>query len=143
MKKNYLLHLLVLLVFTFAACKKPDNPGTDPTQPGPNPTQPVLNLTLKEVSVIVPPNSSFKPAGNKVFSFGTEETIDASGKSKVTFEKGSFTVAYVFNTDKKLVLAGFITDSTNVISPATTAKVLLYLGYNTITTRYIICIFFK
>lgn len=130
MKKNYLLHLLVLLVFTFAACKKTDNPGTDPTQPMPDPTQPVLNLTLKEVSVIVPPNSSFKPAGNKVFSFGTEQTIDASGKSKVTFEKGSSTLAYVFNENNKLVLAGFITDSTNVISPATTAKVLLYLGYN-------------
>jgi len=49
----------------------------------------------------------------------TEQTVDASAKAKVTFEKGSSTIAYVFNNDKKLVLAGFITDSTNVISPAT------------------------
>lgn len=99
----------------------PGNPGT-PGTPG--------IFGTKEIVIIVPSGSSFKPVGSKVFSFGTEQTADASGKAKVTFEKGSSTLAYVFDTNKKLILAGFITDSTNVISPATTAKVLLYLGYN-------------
>jgi hypothetical protein len=120
------LHLLlIVLLASFIACKK-DKGGSDSTPP-PTPT---TSLGMKEVEIIVPAASGFKPAGSKVFSFGTEQTVDAAGKSKIAFEKGSSTVAYVFNADKKLVLAGFITDSTKIISPATTAKVLLYLGYN-------------
>lgn len=85
---------------------------------------------MKEIQIVVPANSTFKPAGSKVFSFALEQTADATGKAKVAFEKGSSTLAYVFDDDKRPILAGFITDSTNTISPATTAKMLLYLGYN-------------
>lgn len=123
MKKIQLL--LVILIVSFAACKK-DNGNTAPTPP-----PPPADSGMTEIQITVPASSSFKPAGSKVFSLGTEQTIDASGKAKVTFQKGAFTVAHVFNSDNKLVLSGFITDSSKVISPATTAKVLLYLGYNT------------
>lgn len=128
--------LLILIVGFCFSCKKIKDadaiiPPVDTTKiPPVDTTKVVLSYVTKEIEIIVPSGSSFKPAGSTVLSFGTEQTADAAGKAKVTFEKGSSTLAYVFDNNKKLVLAGFITDSTNVISPATTAKVLLYLGYN-------------
>jgi hypothetical protein len=124
MKKIYFFTLLIVITCFDQSCKK-NTPDQTPDATGP-----VLNLELKDVEITVPSNSGYNPIGSKVFSFGTEQIIDATGKSKVRFEKGSATLAYVFNADNKLMLAGFITDSTKVISPATTAKVLLYLGYN-------------
>ncbi len=128
MKRVYYFFLLLIICGSYLSCKKETSPGNNPGNP-PTPGTPSIFGT-KEIEIIVPSGSSFKPAGSKVFSFGTEQTADASGKAKVTFENGSSTLAYVFDTNQKLILAGFITDSTNVISPATTAKVLLYLGYN-------------
>jgi hypothetical protein len=125
MRSNLSISLFLFIVICFFACKK--NSSIDQELMGPDP---VLNFDTKEVSVIVPSNSSFKPSGSTILSLGTEQQVNASGKSRVAFEKGSYTIAYVFDNNKKLVLAGFITDSTNVISTASTAKVLLYLGYN-------------
>lgn len=120
MKKSVSLLLTCFLLLIFA-CKK------DKKDPPKNPTG--SNFEMKEIQIVVPANSTFNPAGSKVFSFATEQTADATGKAKVAFEKGSITLAYVFDDNKRPILAGFITDSTNIISPATTAKVLLYLGY--------------
>ena len=125
MKKIYYFLPLLIIAGFYLSCKKEIGQDNEPGI-----TDSVLNFETKQVEVIVPAGSTFKPAGSKVFSFGLEQTVDASGKAKVTFEKGSSTLAYVFDNNKKLILAGFITDSTSIISPATTAKVLLYLGYN-------------
>ena len=125
MKKIHYFIFCMLISILYLACKKDkQEQDQDPQVVVPS------NLDMKEIEIAVPAASVFKPAGSKVFSFGIEQTVDAAGKTKVAFEKGSSTIAYVFDNNKKLVLAGFITDSSKVISPATTAKVLLYLGYN-------------
>lgn len=124
MKKVHYLVFCLLISVLYLACKKDIKEDKEPEVIVPS------NFDMKEIEIIVPASSAFKPAGSKVFSFGTEQTVDASGKAKVAFQKGSSTIAYVFDNNKKLMLAGFITDSAKVISPASTAKVLLYLGYN-------------
>lgn len=122
MKKSIFLICISFLLVLLHSCKKDKkDPPKDPSG---------SNFEMKEIQIVVPANSTFKPAGSKVFSFALEQTADATGKAKVAFEKGSSTLAYVFDDNKRPILAGFITDSTNIISPATTAKVLLYLGYN-------------
>jgi len=125
MKKVCYFLCFLIISGTYLSCKKEIDAGNGPVTP-----EAPATFDTKEIQITVPAGSSFKAAGSTVFSFGSEKTADASGKATVSFEKGSATLAYVFDANKQLSLAGFITDSTNVISPATTAKVLLYLGYN-------------
>jgi hypothetical protein len=90
-------------------------------------TTPVIKTI--NVQVTVPPGSDYSHAGTKVMSYSTLSDVDASGKSIAAHTKQSVSVAYVFDKDDKLVMAGFITDSIKVISPASTAIVLLYWAH--------------
>lgn len=62
-------------------------------------------------------------------SYSTETKLDAQGKTAAVYVEKVPTIGYVFNKDKQLLMAGFITDSTTVINAASTAKVLLYFAY--------------
>jgi|GEM_PF-701573 len=81
------------------------------------------------VQVTVPEGSNYSHNGSKVMSYSTLSDVDATGKSNAAHTKQSVSVAYVFDKNDKIILAGFITDSSRVISPASTAKVLLYWAH--------------
>ena len=81
------------------------------------------------VQITVPAGSNYSHTGSKVMSYSTWSEVDATGKSKAVHTKQGVSVAYVFDKNDKLVLAGFITDSSQVISPASTAKVLLHWAH--------------
>ena len=90
-------------------------------------TTPVKGTII--VQVAVPPRSNYSLTGSMVMSYSTWSDVDASGKSQVAHTNQNVSVAYVFDKDDKLVMAGFIADSSRVISPASTAKVLLYWAH--------------
>lgn len=117
---SVLFFYLLLVAILVAGCGKGD-PGEiiDPTP---------IEVPI-DVQVTVPAGSDYSLAGSKVMSYLTWGDVGASGKSKAAHTKQGVSVAYVFDKDDKLVLAGFITDSSQVISPASTAKVLLYWAH--------------
>ena len=92
-------------------------------QPGTNPVETI------NVQVTLPEGANYSLTGSKVMSYSTWSDVDAGGKSKAAHSKQSISIAYVFDKNDKLILAGFISDSSRVISPASTAKVLLYWAH--------------
>ena len=122
MKKLYLVALLFTVLWS---CKKDMG-----TPEGTLPDDTTFNLTLKEVGVTVPSGVTLNLEGSSVFSYGMEKAVDGSGKSSIAFEQGKFVLAWLVDKNGQPLMAGLITDSTSEISPASTAKALLYLAYN-------------
>jgi len=81
------------------------------------------------ILVTVPAESNYNLTGCRVMSYSIWSNVDADGKSEAAYTEHGISVAYVFDKDDKLVMAGFITDSSRIISPASTAKVLLYWAH--------------
>lgn len=125
-----LLSLILILLFT--ACKKD---FTEPTSP-PEPTDTLTAKLTKEVEIIFPGNTNIDLASCKVFSLSIESGVNDKGKAKIANSKGFANIAYVFDKDDNVILAGFITDTTSTISVASTAEVLLYTGMGTAFLPY-------
>lgn len=124
-KVNRILFALVLVIL-FSACKKNhDKPAQTPTPTGPELPE---GVHTKEVQIILPENSPVDLAGCEIYSLALTSGVDAGGKSKAVYSMGNPNIMYVFDKNKNLILAGFITDSTNTISVASTAEVLIYSG---------------
>jgi hypothetical protein len=127
---RFLFTLIVsLLIFS---CKKTDTPAP----PVPPPVDPPVAYKTKEISIILPEGVKMDLAGSSVHSLSVSTKVDENGKSKAAFNKGYPHIAYVFDKDNKLLLAGFLTDTTAVINTVSTAKVLLYFGYATMMEQY-------
>lgn len=115
-----LLSAFFLLLIT-ASCKK-DAKMDPPEEPGDN------NSEIVKIHVQVPNGSSFNPSGSSLLSLFQYVTVGTDSYAQAPVDTSAATLAYVFDRDNKLVMAGFITDSSRIISPATTAKVLLHWG---------------
>lgn len=118
---NRLLLSTLLLLFFAAGCKK-DAQIDPPEEPGGG------NTNTVKIQVQVPSGSAFNPVGSTVLSSFQYVNVEADSYAHAYVDTSKFTLAYVFNKDNKLVMAGFITDSSKVITAATTAKVLLHWG---------------
>ncbi|MEO9021507.1 MAG: hypothetical protein ABI290_05175, partial [Ginsengibacter sp.] len=81
--------------------------------------------------IILPENSSVDMATCEIYSLALTAKVDAQGSVKAPYSQGFPNVVYLFDKNKNVILAGFITDSTNTISVASTAEVLLYFGMGT------------
>ncbi|WP_262247568.1 hypothetical protein [Parapedobacter soli] len=85
-----------------------------------------VDVKLKDAQVILPAGSTYDLNGHELFAGGVIQPVDKDGKTKVIQKDGQIGIAYLFDKDDNPVMAGFITDSTQTISVASTAKVLLY-----------------
>ncbi len=130
MKK--ILFITVILTIFAAGCKKetlPDNNGgsgggaNGGTPPKENGTTPGNG----QIRVQVPAGSSYIPAGGKIMSSSSFTDIDDKGYAD-GFTKEDNSIVYVFDKNDELTMAGFITDTSTVITPGTTALVMLYWG---------------
>ncbi|MCK7554728.1 hypothetical protein MKQ70_06815 [Chitinophaga sedimenti] len=119
MKRNipYLL-IVCLLVLAGNACRKTKGPGEDP--------KPLAGSVA--VQVTLPAGASFDFTGSQLLSFGSSYPVSKSGATMAQDFDDAPHIAYMIDKNNQLILAGFITDSTTSLSPATTAKVLLYFA---------------
>lgn len=119
-----LLLSTILLLLIIGSCKK-DIKGDSPGEPGGGDT---TTTSKTQVQVQVPAGSSYDPVGSSVLASFQYTEVDANNYTPANVDTGGVTMAYVFNKEDKLMMAGFVTDSSRLISPATTAKVLLHWG---------------
>ena len=128
---NKLSRVICLLLFVslLSACKKDLDKQTVPP---PEPSPPGLTLpkgvSSKDITITLPANASVDPGTCEVFSLSLKSAVAKDGKATVAYNKSYPNIAYVFDKNDNLILAGFITDSTSTISIASTAEVLLYYG---------------
>ena len=85
-------------------------------------------ITTREMKISLPPEVNIDPATCNIFSQSFYAKRIDSGGFKVPYTAGKPNIAWVFDKDDNAILAGFVTDSSNTISVATTAAVLLYIG---------------
>ena len=83
----------------------------------------------KDIRIEFPKGMTVNKNDYTLSSLLIDAKIDADGNTKAAYNKGMVTIAWLFNTNEKAVMAGFITDSTQTIDAASTAKVLLYYTY--------------
>lgn len=127
MKKiNYFIFTFVF-VCLFSACKK----NHDQQAETPKGTELPKGVNSKDVQIILPENSPVDLSTCEIFSRSFQSPVDKKGKAKAAFNKGYPNIAYVFDKNDNVIMAGFITDSTNTISVGSTAEVLLYFGMGT------------
>lgn len=127
--------LLPLLIFLFIiSCKKDIN---EPLIVDPPPIPDTVAVyPSREVQIVLPSNTGIDLSACTVLSLSVNSKVDSTGKSKAAYNKGYPNIAYVFDNDGHLIMAGFLTDSTGTISAASTAKVLLYFSYGIMLQQY-------
>lgn len=128
---NRIFFALVFLTL-FSACKK----NTDQRAETPNGPKFPNGASVKDIQIILPENSPVDLATCEIFSCSFQSSVDKEGKTKVAFSKGYPNIAYVFDKNDNVIMAGFITDSTSSISAGSTAEVLLYFGMGTTYQPY-------
>jgi hypothetical protein len=127
---RFLMPLIVSLLII--SCKKTETLA--PTLPPP--VDPPVAYKTKEISIVLPEGVKIDLASSTVHSLSVSTKVDENGKSKAAFNKGYPHIAYVFDKDNRLMMAGFLTDTSATISAASTARVLLYFGYATMMEQY-------
>ncbi len=128
-KTTYFVFFLFVIVFV--SCKKNSDQQTTPTGP-----EIPVGVTTKDVQIILPKNSPVDLSTCELFSLSLSTPVDNKGNVKAAFDKGYPNIAYVFDKNNNVILAGFITDSTTTISTGSTAEVLLYFGMGTTFQPY-------
>lgn len=127
MRRKPLLFSMFLMLFTVLSCQEdtePSNPPTTPDDPtsGENP----VNYETREVQITFPEGATVDLEGAELLSFGESFEIGSDGKSKAISTPGIGHIAYLFDSDENLLLAGFINETQTEISPRTTSEVLLF-----------------
>lgn len=122
MKKLLFFFLIALTV----SCQEDTEPLTPTTSPvGENPTG---NYETQEVQIVLPEGSSLDLTGAELLSFGESFPVENDGRSKAIAIINAGQIAYLFNAEGQLLLAGYLSDDQKTLSPATTANFLIYLA---------------
>ena len=119
MKPTRLMYALLIVVAM--GCNK-DEPEPDidiPTRP----------ISTQDVKVSFPDGAPVNYADYSLYSLAEEAKLDASGNAAVAYNKGSSNIAWLFDKDNNLVMAGFVNDKDKTIDAASTARVMLYYTY--------------
>lgn len=119
MKTTRLMYALLIVVAM--GCNK-DEPEPDidiPTRP----------ISTQDVKVSFPDGAPVNYADYSLYSLAEEAKPDASGNAAVAYNKGSSNIAWLFDKDNNLVMAGFVNDKDKTIDAASTARVMLYYTY--------------
>ena len=122
MKKLIFLFLVALTI----SCQE----DTEPANPGHPPVgvNPVGNHKTQDVQITLPPGSTLDLTGAKLFSFGEMFPVGSDGKTKAVSIPNTGQLAYLFDKDGQLVLAGYISKEQNTLSPSSAAAYLVYLA---------------
>ena len=115
MKKFYYpLTIALIAGCAFFACKKDvdENPPVPPGGPD------SVAYTLKDVQVNLPSGTGIDLASCTISSLSVDAKVNSQGKAQAAFNKGFSTIAWLFDKNNDVVMAGFITDSTAVIDVA-------------------------
>src|SRR5690606_13769050 len=107
-----------LLIIAITGCDK-DRPGPDIDS-----EKPTLPHDSQPVKVSFPDRASVNYTEYKLFSLAEEAKLDASGNAAAAYNKNSSNIAWLFDKDKNLVMAGFINDRDKTIDAASTARVM-------------------
>lgn len=119
MKKTHYFIFCLLTILFFTSFKKNNRVATGNKES--------LSLpATKEISIILPANNLVDLEGCHVLSLSVESGVDKKGRCIAAFNTGSTAIAYLFDKNNNVVMAGFLTDSTNTLSVSTTADVLIY-----------------
>lgn len=132
MNKLNRVFFFLLFMALFSACKKNNDQQALPPKGPELPT----GVITKDVQIILPENSSVDLETCEIYSLALTAKVDAQGNAKAPYSEGYPNIIYLFDKNKNVILAGFITDSTNTISVASTAEVLLYFGMGTTFQPY-------
>lgn len=122
MKNKFILLLLIIVAFS---CKKDNmNPGD-----GIDPNFGVAEIV--DVSVELPAASTIDLSTTELYTMGTSDAVSASGETTAQINGGMSEVAWLFDSQDNLLLAGFITADKRTISTQSTAEVLAFFGMGT------------
>ena len=113
---NKYIPLLVTLLILVNSCKKNDNVVNSPSE----------NSKTVSVNVSLPEGSNADLTGASIFSLGNDSELKSEKTGDIPFNKGSVELAYLFDGDNNILLAGFISDNRKEISVETTTEVMLY-----------------
>lgn len=127
MKRFSHVLLGLLLLASMLSCRK--NESTE--KEGDSNGKPPIGVNLKDAQVVVPTGVSYDLSGHELLTLGVIQSVDNAGRSKTIEAPKTTNIAVLLNRDKKPVMAGFITDSTHIVSVESTAKVLLYYALGT------------
>lgn len=123
-----IISMLAVLMILVASCKKDTKEQTPQKPPaGELPRE----VTTKIITLLFPANTPVEAASCSVYSQSFTSYAEKDGSYKIAYEQGFPNIAWVFDKNKNVILAGFITDSAKTISVASTAEVLLYFGLGT------------
>lgn len=120
MKKTLDTVLTICMFLLLMGCRKKDGPGSQ---------EPVIIPHDSQQMEVQLPNQSRNFNGYTLFSLSDAASLDASGRATVSYNKGVTNVAWLFDNNNNLILAGFVNDTIKMINAASTANVLLYYGF--------------
>ncbi len=130
--KKVLLALMAVLALNWA-CSSDDSAigfvdalseNSDTGTPG-DATGPYQEVV---VGVTLPAGSPVDLAGSSLYSMGVNSPLNRSGGGVVPFNPGTVEIAYLFDSEEEVILAGFLTDDRKEVSVATTVEVMLYFA---------------
>ena len=104
-----------------------DDPNTNGTNDDDDPNT-TTNYEIVGVQVNLPNDSAVDLNNAELYSMGSAADVDINGSGELPFNPNTTEIAYLFDGDGDLILAGFLTDDRKEISTSTTAEVLLYFG---------------
>lgn len=103
--------------------------GCDKDRPEPNIDMDPLPYDRQMIKVSFPDGASTNYTEYNLFSLAEEIKLDPTGNAAAAYNKNSSNIAWLFDKDKNLVMAGFVNDRDNTIDAASTAKVMLYYAF--------------
>lgn len=108
--------LVMAAMLLFSSCK-PDDPDPEPGK-----------FSKKEVQVILPAGAKVDLSNTQVLSYSQLSAVNNKGKADIRFNRGTWEVAYLMDSDKNILMASIISDENQEISIRTTAEAMLYYG---------------
>lgn len=126
MRPHYFLPLLFFLLATLS-CSEEDIKPIDRGGGGPS------QFEWEDAQVILPDGVSYSLQGHELNALAESTPIEANGNTKVPLVSLPIAAYSVTNTSDAPVLLGYSTSSTTEISPASTAKMILFTLYRIAT----------
>lgn len=119
MKKIILVLFTASVITTFNSCRKKE---------AVRPEDPVIAVPHDNqgVKISFPGSGTVNYTDYALFSLADDAKVDAGGNATVSYNKGKTNIAWLFDKDDNLVMAGFVNDTAKTINAVSTAKVLLY-----------------
>jgi|GEM_PF-2871646 len=131
MKFKYSFLLLLTFFLAINSCKEVEDPDIQPVieDPVDDPdTGGVSGFPTIPITVKIPEGMNAGLEGALLYSGIISHPVQANGNSKATVKEGDYTLAFLTNSEDKLMMMGFVGNEKTEISAQSTAEALLYMG---------------